>query len=1548
MKKFTFVLIVLLALVVSAPAHAITVGITLDVHQDCITTTALRPNDFHIEGVIESFGVAPVLTIHDDGLFTPPAGTFTYTITKVSPDPADPWYTFTANWARTSGIPYCTMIHLGLVFDVGEKNTIINIIGWWTRNGVPIGDVITGNNFVNGGYAPVTGFDVSNNPIGGGQTLRITNSFQYPPPEVYPNSPPVPIDIEILQLDIVSFPADEEPPIGELREFGAQQFWQWIPLEPRPLLAHSFFDVFLNQVPGFSIPPGGFLVVRTLMGFVNNHGDYEVKWQWDIHEDPTRLLDFGDASDTYKTLLASNGARHKIVEGFHLGQFIDAEPDGQPDPNVMFDDNNPALGSDDEDGVTFVSLVQVGQTAQVIVNAAIPASMGGKLDAWVDFNKNGMWDAGEQIFSSQLLINGANALTFNVPATASVGGTVARFRLTNTATVAQTPEGYADNGEVEDHRVYIESYGVTAGITIDVHQDCDVTDLPNDFHIEGKILSHFSPPILTSHVDGLFAPPAGTFTYTISAVPDPSGYYTFTADWTLIPGSAGIPYCTIIHLGLVFAEVGNNTVGDLIGWWTHDGVKIGDLVPVGTFVNNGYVPLTGFNVTEDPAGLGQSIRISAGRNPGPQQIPIEIVAMDLVSFDTEMRPAIDQLREGGGQNWPWKHVSNRNGLQISPTNPIHLDPGTADSFFDVFFDVPLEGQPGVPHGQEFQTPPGGFLVARTQFQFTNNEGVSELRWEWNIHERPLEPLSFLQDFGDAPDTYKTLLASNGPWHVIIPGFHLGLLEDAELNGQPNATATGDDINPPTADDEDGVTMPPLIVGQPATIIVNAAIPVGILGKLDAWVDFNCNGIWDAGEQIFASEPLLDGNNPLSFVVPNFAVAGNTFARFRLSTTGGLSFDGLSDTGEVEDYQVVINAAQPTWIPGDPAKWIQMPDVSDTGIDIRDDVGDGKLRRLADDFRCTQTGPITDVHFWGSWLDDNKGNIEYIRLSIYEDIPDSDGGGPEYSKPGVELWQHTYTQGQFSEKLYRVLPTDEWEWFWDPFTGTIQQNGDHKVWQYDIGIDPLVAFIQQGTAANPKIYWLGIHVQVMPVAGSPPQFGWKTRDPIDTHYGGGHFMDDAVYGEYDGTGIPWNELRYPDPHLLAPQSLDMAFVLTGEGTQQSSLDFGDAPYVDGGLFQYPTLLANDGARHIIKPNMMLGHVIDAELDGQPNAGATGDDIAGVPDDEEGVTFYGIYPGLRTVGVYVTAFGLINAWIDFNHDGIWDASEQILVDKPVIPLVNNLLTYTVLSTAPQGPTYARFRYSTQSGLLPTGLALDGEVEDYRVIVIPTPPIIVTKFSAKIEALDTWVALASNLTTANFGIKGWYFQEADRSAGIGVMVDPDNPAPWVPGDLVSCIGKTVLIDGELMIQEAYSWKEPDGTGIPPKPLGQNNRSSGGGAVGNQPGMIDCRESPTLPGRSAVGLNTIGLLVRIWGKCTHVETDSNNVVVNAWLDDGSMLWDGTFIAAPERALGIKVHFETPPTIAITVGKSYAATGIMRTVPAGADFARCLWATDISGPYGP
>jgi len=178
------------------------------------------------------------------------------------------------------------------------------------------------------------------------------------------------------------------------------------------------------------------------------------------------------------------------------------------------------------------------------------------------------------------------------------------------------------------------------------------------------------------------------------------------------------------------------------------------------------------------------------------------------------------------------------------------------------------------------------------------------------------------------------------------------------------------------------------------------------------------------------------------------------------------------------------------------------------------------------------------------------------------------------------------------------------------------------------------------------------------------------------------------------------------------------------------DFGDAPTAaqSGFASSYPTLLADNGARHFIPAGgatLYLGSVPpDAEADGQPDPAAIGDDTPGV-DDEDGVAL----PPLISGGFQNVLFlvkvtggpGFLNAWIDFNRDGDWaDSGEQIFKDEPVSAGVN-LLHFNVPTSVVGGASFARFRLtSADSGgtLSFNGPADDGEVEDHRVILNAAP--------------------------------------------------------------------------------------------------------------------------------------------------------------------------------------------------------------------------------------
>ncbi|MCP4246601.1 MAG: hypothetical protein GY778_06095 [bacterium] len=273
---------------------------------------------------------------------------------------------------------------------------------------------------------------------------------------------------------------------------------------------------------------------------------------------------------------------------------------------------------------------------------------------------------------------------------------------------------------------------IVVGVNIDIHQDIQ-GPWPNDFHIEGRIESGeplsaggggwSDPPVLIDHIDDIFPD------FTSSITPDPNdpeeNWYLVTADWSLPPGSLGIPYCTILHLGLFFDVTCHNIIIDLVGWWTLDGQ------PIGTGVNGGSIPVLGFNVQDAAPQLIQ-IRNDSGGATGAG-IYGDVVAMDVVALPQDELLGLlgpnpfAELRDGGLQmGLPWVEV-----LQFGmPLDDFNFVPVPPDSFFDVMLD---QSHPDLMPAMPVFIEPDGFLVSRQVLRFEGNDGMTEYRWFWEIH-----------------------------------------------------------------------------------------------------------------------------------------------------------------------------------------------------------------------------------------------------------------------------------------------------------------------------------------------------------------------------------------------------------------------------------------------------------------------------------------------------------------------------------------------------------------------------------------------------------------------------------------------------------------------------------------------------------------------------------------------------------------------------------------------------------------------------------------------
>lgn len=665
--------------------------------------------------------------------------------------------------------------------------------------------------------------------------------------------------------------------------------------------------------------------------------------------------DFGDAPEPYPTMLEAGGAWHP-PGGPRLGQWVDVESDGQPDPNALGDDQNPVGASDDEDGVVFLTPLVPGRAAAVEIVIGGSDFQTAFVDAWVDFARDGVWDdQADHIIAGIQVGPGTHVVDFAVPRDAVPGVTFARFRV-STVRVG-IPFQKAADGEVEDYEVSIGG------------GSADYGDAPSPY------------PTLerdggASHVPG--GPRLGLQEDTeADGQPDADAL----GDDRNPPGSDdedGVTFLSPIVPGTTATvEVrvsGNFEIAFLDAWidfgadgsWAESGDQIFRAKPVSAGTN-----LLSFTVPFElrPGDTFARFRISTVRQglgpKGPaedgevEDYRVTLSASDLDFGDAPGRyPTMLNADGARHRISPGFHLGARIDTErdgqpdASATGDDLNPPGAADDEDGVFFLTPISpGQtarvlviltaPLNPNGGP------GFGVLNAWLDFNRNESWADageqiftnrviqggsnilsfavpasavpgttfarfrLDREGGLSFRGFAAAGEVEDyqvniqqqldFGDAPPPYPTLLRDDGARHFVVPETYLGFSVDVEGDGQPNAAANGDDLNPTTSpDDEDGVFFAsPLVPGRTATVEVRASRS----GRLYAWMDFNQNGSWaDPGEQIFAGQLLNSGINTLSFEVPETAAVGAVYSRWRFTVQGpDLGFVGPAPDGEVEDH-----------------------------------------------------------------------------------------------------------------------------------------------------------------------------------------------------------------------------------------------------------------------------------------------------------------------------------------------------------------------------------------------------------------------------------------------------------------------------------------------------------------------------------------------------------------------------------------------------------------------------------------------------------------------
>ncbi|MFZ1345160.1 GEVED domain-containing protein, partial [Thiothrix eikelboomii] len=245
-------------------------------------------------------------------------------------------------------------------------------------------------------------------------------------------------------------------------------------------------------------------------------------------------------------------------------------------------------------------------------------------------------------------------------------------------------------------------------------------------------------------------------------------------------------------------------------------------------------------------------------------------------------------------------------------------------------------------------------------------------------------------------------------------------------------------------------------------------------------------------------------------------------------------------------------------------------------------------------------------------------------------------------------------------------------------------------------------------------------------------------------------------------LPFSTSQLKSPRIPSRQSvkpllaLALAWLMLSLMTAQQAYaadDYSDAPTTYGN----PT--------HLIAGTLKLGaNAPDSETTLTPLDG-TGDDVNGI-DDEDGVSgFPALMVGatsyfLPATHISATGTGTLHAWIDFNQDGVFSATEYKAVAVTAGTLARSL-SWNGITVSSAGTTYARFRFTSSvltdnagtSSLdeRATVAASDGEVEDYPLTIEPL--VIPTNYCRS----ETLIA-SGNFTTNPVPVStGWSYATA-----------------------------------------------------------------------------------------------------------------------------------------------------------------------------------------------
>ena len=1016
----------------------------------------------------------------------------------------------------------------------------------------------------------------------------------------------------------------------------------------------------------------------------NNPADFGTAANGEVEDYQIEVLttyDYGDLPSSFENDKDGNliPALHAPLTGFTIGSLIDLE---QAPASVNSQNENNTAGDNavelaDEDGITSWPSVSRGVAYTLTVPVNIPNSLAGTkyLYAWLDLNGDGRFQSEEVTSAATNAIAPANlTLTWTAAQTATlVRGTTKvylRVRLSNLILTDFTTA--ASGGSLLDER----SVGNGATTTANAANNPNIAFGEVEDYQMPVDLYHFGDVPVSYEINSTDAStPARQIVnslYSIGNIIDEEQDAQSVAPGDDNNGTNGdgidedglTEVFPVITKGAPFSfsvPVTVQTASYVIAWI--------DFNNNGKFEANetGYTLPTGVTNGYQNAAVGTSTKTFWFRGTQTNNIPNEINNLyvrirlsQTTGTDNASTAVIDERSIGDGAN---------TGIYTVPTNGEIED-----------------------------------------YQF---------------------PVKTDMDFGDTPESYdmdKDGLINPDNFkparNHVTDALFLGLFYTLEK--EPFSVAPGADNNDPNGDgaSDDGLSQDQLRIRTNAvnTYLVGVNNSTGAAATLYAWIDFNNNGRFEAGE----SASTTVANNSISATVSfsaaqvnNIAAAtGKVYMRLRLVQSN--TEVSIADLSSGTNAAVVDERAIADGLSTGSYTSASLGEVEDYQLTIIRDYGDVPSS-YENGIPASQTNsPGIPELIIGSTID-----YELSNNAVVSGADNNGNNGDGADEDGINTPQ-TITSGtpfSITIPINTTLTGTKSLYAWIDFNGDGIFNGNEAA--------TVSANITAGTTRNLTLTWNATNVSDSLMTAGKTYVRLRLSGAAITNSNSANpaLIDTRSFGQ----GLNAGEIE------------DYQF-------QVSNLyDYGDVPV---GLYEYTrdTVPVLQAARQAPSAVLRLGAIIDTEpAPNSVSADADNNGTNGDGTDEDGISSPGdIYKGknyysrvsvLNNTGAAKTLY----SWIDFNNNGRFESSEIATVSVPtstVQQVVTLFWTSTNTNNIPVGTDhlYMRLRISESPSLadfttgapgllldersigdgLNTGMygiAYGGEIEDYQLHVVTT---------------------------------------------------------------------------------------------------------------------------------------------------------------------------------------------------------------------------------------